>query len=169
MKPSSPAAVLLGAVLGLAALTGCSAAARPGAEPSGATPYAAGQAPSASAGAKAAPAASGGCPTAASLPLPKEFPADLPVPDGAVVTSVEHRSGDRLVVSTVVRGGFRAALSFLQHRLPKAGFTPKDGEVEEDDAESDFSSAAVDGRWALRKMPDCKGGVYLTYLTSTAS
>ncbi|WP_327434775.1 hypothetical protein [Streptomyces sp. NBC_01236] len=154
MKPLPPAAVLIGAALSLAAVTGCSA------EPSVAPPYAAG---------KTAGTAPGGCPTDASLPLPKDFPANLPVPDGAVVTSVQHRTGDRLVVTTVVRGRFDAALAFLQKKLPKAGFALREGEVEEDDAESNFSSATVEGRWTLRKMPDCEGGIYLTYLTSAVS
>jgi hypothetical protein len=91
------------------------------------------------------------------------------VPDGAVVTSVQHRTGDRLVVTTVVRGRFAAALAFLQKKLPKAGYALKEGEVEEDDAESNFSSATVEGRWTLRKMPDCERGIYLTYLTSAVS
>jgi hypothetical protein len=167
VKPFPTTAVLAGAVLVLASVTGCSATGKH-AEPSAATPYTAGRAtdrPSA----EAAGPAPGSCPTAASLPLPKDFPADLPVPEGAVVTSVEHRTGDRLIVSTVVRSGFEDTLAFLQKRLPKAGYTLKQGEVEEDDAESNFSSARVDGRWALRKMPDCAGGVYLTYLTSAAS
>ncbi len=150
MKPLPPVAVLAGVVLALAAVAGCSTPAR-NAEPPAATP----------------PAVStpGGCPTAAALPLPEDFPADLPVPDGAVVTSVEHRTGGRLIVATVVRGGFDAALVFLQKQLPKAGYVLKEGEVEKDDAESDFSSHTVDGRWTLRRMPDCEGGVLLTYLT----
>ncbi|MFJ8358006.1 hypothetical protein [Streptomyces sp. NPDC093984] len=154
MKPFPPAAALAGCVLALAAVTGCSAASEPSERPA--------------VEATAAPAP-GGCPTAASLPLPKDFPADLPVPEGAVVTSVEHRTGDRLVVSTVVRGGFDSALTFLQKQLPKAGYALKEGEVEEDDAESNFSSRSVEGRWTLRTMPDCAGGVYLTYLTSAVS
>ncbi|MCW7940709.1 hypothetical protein AAW14_01365 [Streptomyces hygroscopicus] len=91
------------------------------------------------------------------------------MPDGAVVTSVEHRTHGRLVVGTVVRDGFDAALSFLHKQLPKAGYALKEGEVEQDDAESNFSSPTVEGRWTLRKMPDCARGVYLTYLTSAAS
>ncbi|MEV6742126.1 hypothetical protein AB0N14_36635 [Streptomyces sp. NPDC051104] len=154
MKPFPPAAALAGCVLALAAVTGCWATSQ--------------RAGRAAEEASAAPAPAG-CPTAASLPLPKEFPADLPVPEGAVVTSVEHRTGDRLVVSTVVRGGFGSALAFLQKQLPKAGYALKEGEVEEDDAESNFSSRTVEGRWTLRTMPDCAGGVYLTYLTSAAS
>ncbi|POX55894.1 hypothetical protein C3489_08565 [Streptomyces sp. Ru71] len=88
------------------------------------------------------------------------------MPDGAIVTSVEHRTGGRLVVATVVRDGFDTTLAFLHKQLPKAGYIPEEGEVEEDDAESNFSSTSVRGRWTLRKMPDCEAGVYLTYLTS---
>ncbi|MEU0965034.1 hypothetical protein ABZ357_06150 [Streptomyces sp. NPDC005917] len=168
MKPSPPAAVpvLVAAVLSLAAVTGCSAANKH-AEPRVAT-SATEQATDPPAG-NAAGAASGGCPTAASLPLPNDFPENLPVPDGAVVTSVEHRTGGRLVVATVVRGGFDTTLAFLHKRLPKAGYIPEEGEVEKDDAESNFSSTSVRGRWTLREMPDCEGGVYLTYLTSAVS
>ncbi|MET7381526.1 hypothetical protein ABZT08_22355 [Streptomyces sp. NPDC005526] len=167
MRPVSLAAVLVGAVLSVAGATGCSPTPRH-AEPAAASPLDAPRATHPSDG-QPADAAPGTCPTAASLPLPKDFPANLPVPAGAVVTSVEHRTGDRLVVATVVRGGFQATLAFLQERLPKAGYAPKDGEVEEDDAESNFSSATVEGRWTLRKMPDCEEGVYLTYLTAAAS
>src|SRR5581483_8439783 len=104
MRPSSSAAVLAAAVLGLAAVTGCSAASKHAEHP-GPTPYAAQRATDPPAK-NAAGAVPDGCPTAASLPLPEDFPANLPVPDGAVVTSVEHRTGGRLVVATVVRGGF---------------------------------------------------------------
>ncbi|GHD86962.1 hypothetical protein [Streptomyces naganishii] len=167
MKPSPWAAVLAGAAVGLATVTGCSAAhKRP--EPPGTTPYAATRATDSPAQ-NAAGATPGGCPTTASLPLPEDFPENLPVPDGAVVTSVEHRTGGRLVVATVVRGGFDTTLALLHRELPKAGYLPEEGEVEEDDAESDFSSTTVRGRWTLRKMPDCEGGVYLTYLTSAVS
>jgi hypothetical protein len=160
VKLLPPVAVLAGAVLALAAVAGCSAPVK-NAGPLAATPPATAT--------PSAPATPGGCPTAASLPLPKDFPANLPVPHGAVVTSVEHRTGGRLIVATVVRDGFDATLTFLQKQLPKAGYVLKEGEVEEDDAESNFASRTVDGRWTLRKMPGCEEGVYLTYLTSAAS
>ncbi|MER6036070.1 hypothetical protein ABT133_19475 [Streptomyces sp. NPDC001835] len=161
------AAVLAGAVLSLAAVTGCSAASKHAERP-GVTPYQAKRVTDPPAG-NTAGAAPHGCPTAASLPLPKDFPDNLPVPDGAVVTSVEHRTGGRLVVATVVRGGFDTTLAFLHTQMPKAGYIPEEGEVEEDDAESNFFTETVRGRWALRKMPDCEGGVYLTYLTAAVS
>ncbi|MER6735615.1 hypothetical protein [Streptomyces puniciscabiei] len=111
------------------------------------------------------PAATG-CPSEASRPLPGDFPSSLPVPVKATVTSVEHRTGHRLIVTTVVHEGFRGVLSFLQRELPEAHYALKDGEVEQDDAESDFTSPTVEGRWALRTMPDCPGTVSLTYLTA---
>ncbi|MEV7687052.1 hypothetical protein ACFW1F_11120 [Streptomyces bungoensis] len=168
MRPSPSAAVLAGAALSLAAVTGCSASGKHAGHP-GATPHAAQRAADPPAG-HADGAAPGGCPTATSprLPLPEEFPQNLPVPPNAIVTSVEHRTGGRLVVTTVVRGGFAPTLAFLHQRLPKAGYTPEEGEVEANDAESNFSSATVRGRWTLRKTSDCAGGVYLTYLTSAA-
>ncbi|MBC9731087.1 hypothetical protein [Streptomyces sp. TRM68367] len=145
-----------GAALALAAVAACSATTGSAA-------------PHPTATAKDADAAPGGCPTAPSLPLPTDFPADLPVPEGAVVTSVEHRTGDRLVVATVVRDDFDVTLSFLQQRLPQAGYALKEGEAEQNDAESNFASPTVQGRWTLRKMSDCTGGLYLTYLTSLTS
>jgi len=167
VKSSLPAAALVGVLLSLPTVTGCSTTAKH-AGPERQARYAAGQGADPS-DAKAADTASGGCPTAASLPLPKDFPATLPVPDGAVVTSVEHRTGNRLVVATVVRGDFDSALAFLHRQLPKAGYALKEGEVEQDDAESNFSSATVNGRWTLQKMPGCEGEVYLTYLTSAGT
>lgn len=159
MRSSPSAAVLAGAVLGLATVTGCSAASEHAEHP-GATAYAVERA--------TAPPALAGCPTAASLPLPEDFPENLPVPDHMTVTSVEHRTGGRLVVATVVRGGFDTTLAFLHKRLPQAGYLPEEGEVEEDDAESNFSSTTVRGRWTLRTAPDCEETLYLTFLTSAA-
>lgn len=161
MKPLFPGVLLAAAVLTMTAVAGCAAGTTDAGSPA--------PSPSAAKDADTDGAMPSGCPTGSSSPLPKDFPADLPVPDGAVVTSVEHRSGGRLVVATVVRGGFDSALAFMRQRLPKAGYILKEGEVEEDDAESDFSSSAVEGRWTLRKMPDCEGGVHLTYLTAATS
>jgi hypothetical protein len=119
------------------------------------------------------PAASGaptaGCPTGAGVPLPGAFPRRLPVPGDATVTAVDHRSGHRLVVTTVTHHGFEAALTYLQLQLPQAGFALEEGEVEEHDAESNFVSDDVRGRWTLRAVPGCKGAVTLTYLTAPKS
>ncbi|MFF8648315.1 hypothetical protein ACF06D_08670 [Streptomyces griseoluteus] len=60
---------------------------------------------------------------------------------------MEHRTGGRPVVTTVVRDGFDTAMAFLHERLSEADYTPEEGEVEEGDANGG-------------------GGVHLTRLTS---
>lgn len=170
MKPLLPALVLLGA-----ALTGCA-----GGSADSQHPRSAADSPRASeAGGEharsgdpdaAEPAEMPtGCHPRSTVSLPPEFPKDLPVPQGATVTGVEHRSGHRLVVGAVTHHGFKPALTFLQKELPKAGYQLREGEVEEHDAESNFVSSKVKGRWTLRVMPDCENGVYLTYLTGPMS
>ncbi|MFJ5018531.1 hypothetical protein [Streptomyces griseoluteus] len=47
---------------------------------------------------------------------------------------MEHRTGGRPVVATVVRDDFDPAMAFLHERLPEADYTPEEGEVEEGDA-----------------------------------
>ncbi|MGW5047011.1 hypothetical protein [Streptomyces griseoluteus] len=116
----------------------------------GVTPYAAEWA--------TAPPAGRAAGRAQRLPHHEEFPAALPVPHSAVVTSVEHRTGGRLVVAT--------PQAFLHKRVPEAAYTPEEGEVGEDAAKSDFSSVSVRGRSTLWKASDGGGGVYLTRLTS---
>ncbi|MCM2577214.1 lipoprotein [Streptomyces meridianus] len=159
MKRIVPALLLAGAAL---VLTGCAGGAGQATGPDAHRTRAAGKGGEGS-GTEAVPA---GCPSGPGRSLPDAFPQDLPVPDDAVVTGVESRSDHRLVVDAVTRGGFADTLSFLQKRLPKAGYRLAEGEVEEHDAESDFSSAQVRGRWAIREMPDCENGVFLTYLTA---
>lgn len=106
---------------------------------------------------------------AVAVPLPAGFPSDLPLPKAAVVTGTQERSGHRLVVTAVSAAGFRPTLTFLQQRLPAAGYRLEDGEVEERDAESDFASAAVRGRWSVRELDGCGGDVVLTVLTAPAA
>ncbi len=97
--------------------------------------------------------------------LPPEFPRDLPVPPDAVIVSSETRSENRLIVNTVVPGGFRPTLEFLQREFSAKGYELTEGEVEKRDAESNFTGHGVRGRWAIREVPDCPDDVTLTYLT----
>ena len=86
---------------------------------------------------------------------PAGFPSAFPLPNGMVVTSAEDRGTGGLVVSGVTPTGFKDVLKGLQTDLPAKGFTPKNGETEPRDAESDFSSAEYDGRWAIRELSQC--------------
>ena len=56
-----------------------------------------------------------------------------------------------------VTGTFIDVLHGLQTGLPAKGFTPEEGETEPHDAESDWSSAAFSGRWAIRELTQCGG------------
>jgi hypothetical protein len=92
---------------------------------------------------------------AKAVSLPTGFPATFPLPAGMVVTSAEDRGSGGLVVSGVAATAFKEVLKGLQTNLPAKGFTPKNGETEPHDAESDWSSADYDGRWAIRELSQC--------------
>jgi len=89
--------------------------------------------------------------------LPEGFPADFPLPPGTIVYSVDNRGADGIVVTGVTATPFKSVLSSLQTDLPAHGYTPKEGETEPHDAESNWSSASYDGRWAIREIPQCSG------------
>jgi hypothetical protein len=86
---------------------------------------------------------------------PAGFPATFPLPSGMVVTSSEDRGTGGLVIGGVTTTAFKDVLKGLQTDLPAKGFTPKNGETEPHDAESDWSSAGYDGRWAIRELSQC--------------
>jgi hypothetical protein len=87
---------------------------------------------------------------------PDGFPADLPLPAAFVVTGSEQRSEGRVVLDGVATDDFETTLHFLQRELPKAGYRLTEGEVEEHDAESNFSGHGLRGRWAIRVADGCR-------------
>ena len=92
---------------------------------------------------------------AKAVALPAGFPTTFPLPAGTVVTSAEDRGTGGLVIGGVTPTAFKDVLKGLQADLPAKGFTPKNGETEPHDAESDWSSADYDGRWAVRELSQC--------------
>jgi ABC-type Fe3+-hydroxamate transport system substrate-binding protein len=91
---------------------------------------------------------------------PSGFPASFPLPPGTIVTNVDDRGATGgIVVTGVTSTDFKTVLSSLQTQLPAKGFTPSEGEVEPDDAESNWSSDAFTGRWAIREIASCSGDV----------
>jgi hypothetical protein len=92
---------------------------------------------------------------AKAVALPGGFPATFPLPAGMVATSAEDRGTSGLVVQGVTATAFKDVLKALQTDLPAKGFTPKNGETEPHDAESDWSSSEYDGRWAIRELLQC--------------
>lgn len=92
---------------------------------------------------------------AKAVALPAGFPSTFPLPAGTVVTSAEDRGTGGLVIGGVTAAAFPGVLKGLQADLPAKGFTPKNGETEPHDAESDWSSGDYEGRWAIRELSQC--------------
>ena len=115
--------------------------------------------------------ASAVCSSAASakkVTPPAGFPKDFPFPKGTIVYSADDRGSSGIVITGVTSTAFAAVLSGLQRDLPKHGYTAKDGETEPDDAESDWTSASFQGRWAIRKIPQCPGDTLVNVVARTA-
>ena len=116
---------------------------------------------------RAVPVGSAACADQASAArLPAAFPSAFPLPDGLVVTRSETRSGGRVIVYGVSRDDVRTTLRFLQERVPAAGFKLTEGEVEQHDAESNWSGRGYRGRWTIRELPQCHGDTLVTVLAA---
>lgn len=156
-------AVLVAVVAAAATLTGCGGAARSATAD-----------PDAAAGASAAAAVSSTRPDAAcadaatAVALPTAFPREVPLPSNAVPTGTEQRSGGRLVLTAVAPGSFRKTLAYMQQAYSAAGLTLAEGEVEDRDAESNFTGNGLTGRWTLQEIPGCHGDTLVTMLVAKA-
>ena len=100
--------------------------------------------------------------------VPAGFPVDFPLPDGAVVYGSERRSGGRTIVYAVVDTDVKAVLTQLQDAMKGAGFTLTEGEVEERDAESNWTGNGYTGRWAIREVAGCTEQTSVTVLAAKA-
>ncbi len=98
--------------------------------------------------------------------VPAAFPTSFPMPEGAVVYATQQRSEGRTIVYAVVDSDVKTVLHGLQTALPKAGFTPKEGEVEEHDAESNWTGNGYTGRWAIREVAGCTEQTSVTVLSA---
>jgi hypothetical protein len=98
--------------------------------------------------------------------MPAAFPTSFPMPQGSVVYATQERSEGRTIVYAVVDSDVKTVLHGLQTALPKAGFTPKEGEVEERDAESNWTGNGYTGRWAIREVAGCTEQTSVTVLSA---
>lgn len=147
-------AVLTRVALGVALTASVACAAPPG-QPSGAAGTVGGASGPAGTGASAAASA---CALPAGGPgLPTGWPRLPLLPEDAVPTSVQARSGERTVVEGVVPRPFAQVLAGQRTSYERAGLVLDHGEVEPRDAESDFHGRGLLGRWALREVPGCPG------------
>ncbi|GAA1237418.1 hypothetical protein [Oryzihumus leptocrescens] len=102
---------------------------------------------------------------ASAVELPAAFSSKAALPDGYVVTHVESRDGGRVVVTAVSPKPFRDTLKDMQATYARNGWSLSEGEVEADDAESNFSGNGLKGRWAIRAMDACKGNTAVSLVT----
>jgi hypothetical protein len=98
--------------------------------------------------------------------VPGSFPPDFPLPEGSVVYAAEQRSGGRTIVYAVVDRDVKAVLKQMQDNVAAAGFKPSEGEVEERDAESNWSGNGFTGRWAIREVAGCTTQTSVTVLAA---
>jgi hypothetical protein len=101
--------------------------------------------------------------------VPTTFPSAFPLPDDAVVYGAEQRSEGRTIVYAVVDRDVKDVLAQLQQDVPGAGFELTEGEVEERDAESNWTGNGYSGRWAIREVAGCPQQTSVTVLASRRS
>ena len=105
---------------------------------------------------------------ASAVGLPAAFPSKAALPAGYVVTHVESRTGGRVVLTAVSPRPFRQTLKDMQSTYARNGWSLSEGEVEADDAESNFAGNGVKGRWAIRAMDSCAGNTAVSLVTAPA-
>jgi hypothetical protein len=98
--------------------------------------------------------------------FPASFPTEFPLPDGSKVYASEERSEGRTIVYAVVDRDVKAVLKQLQTDVPAAGFKLTEGEVEERDAESNWTGNGYTGRWAIREVAGCPDQTSVTVLSA---
>ena len=98
--------------------------------------------------------------------VPASFPTAFPLPEGSKVYGSEERSEGRTIVYAVVDRDVKAVLKQLQTDVPAAGFKLTEGEVEERDAESNWTGNGYTGRWAIREVAGCPDQTSVTVLSA---
>jgi len=89
--------------------------------------------------------------------LPPSYPSSAALPAGFLVTAVETRSEGRTVLTGLSPRDFPATLLTMQQSFSTNGWTMSQGEVEKQDAESNFAGNGIQGRWAIRAIDQCPG------------
>lgn len=100
--------------------------------------------------------------------LPFDFPASAKLPQGYLVDAVDKRDAGRTVVSAVSPKPFRQTLKDMQATYSANGWKLSEGEVEEVDAEANFSGNGIIGRWAIRSITACEGNTGVSLVTAKA-
>lgn len=85
------------------------------------------------------------------------FPEDWPFPPNTVVYGFEDRGDAGTIVSAISSAPFEDILDFMNNQVVDAGFEIESGETEDRDAEAEWRSSDLHGRWAIRESTTCQG------------
>ena len=97
--------------------------------------------------------------------LPDGYPADFPLPEGAVLYNVEDRGADGVVGTAAVKSTLEDVLGTFNGTAQEQGFKVTNGETEEHDAEANWAGNGFRGRWALRESAACDGEIVIQLLS----
>ena len=100
------------------------------------------------------PACAGASPA---VPIPADFPATFPLPDGSVVVGTDTPAGGGTRITALVPLEIGEFGTYLERALPAAGLAIGGGEAEADELESRFSGAGVAGQLTARELTGCPG------------
>jgi hypothetical protein len=85
--------------------------------------------------------------------LPAEFPKEVPLPPGTVLTDAQKIGPGQFHVRGVVAGELDAAADFFETQLPERGFRLGRGDAEAHEQESPFTGHGYRGRWRVVRNP----------------
>jgi len=98
--------------------------------------------------------------------LPSEFPTDLSLPPGTIITSSQRSEKGVIIVGGLIPMEFKNTVTFFQNKLPAAGYQLLKGDAEMDEAESSFAGHGFQGKWKVNGILNCPGAVTLTIAVS---
>ena len=101
-------------------------------------------------------------PRGAPISRPELLPVAFPLPPGTVLTQVHESSAGATVIAGVIPLPLADAAGYFLDEMPRAGFDLGPGDAEQDEAESAFTGAGIDGQFKVHSILDCGDAVTLT-------
>lgn len=94
----------------------------------------------------------------------------MPLPADLLNFRTERRSGSRRIAYGRLPGDFHNVIAFSNARLPAAGFSQHDGQIDPHDAEANSTGTGTgtQGRWTTGNSPDCPGTSEISLLVLPA-
>src|SRR5205814_1601228 len=100
--------------------------------------------------------------------VPPEFPRDIPLPPGTVLTASRHTERG-IVLEGVIPMERSQAVRFFLQKFTAGGFVVGRGEAEEEEAEAPFRGKGLLGFFKIRNIRDCPNALWLMINVQTMS